>query len=132
MGRPGPIMLWLGLSGLAVGGMALGGVAIATPVFAQGRNQPAPPASKPTFYNPDPATCQPEAIRSGFARQLQPYADQSEAVLQRLRRVQAELTIASLKRCVAKGLLDEPTAKALAAELVGTATPQAPAPSTRP
>ena len=96
---------------------------------AQGRNQPAPPASRPTVYDPDPNTCQPDAIRRGFARQLEPYADQSEAVWMHLRKVQLQLTVASLKRCVAKGLMDEPTARALAAELLAT---QVPAPSTRP
>jgi hypothetical protein len=48
---------------------------------AQGRRQPTPPASKPTVYNPDLSSCQPDNLRAGFQRQLQPYADQGEAVL---------------------------------------------------
>ena len=86
---------------------------------ARGRDLPAPPASRPTVYDPDLLTCQPATIRTGFARQLQPYADQSEAVLQSLRQVQADLTRATLRRCVSRGLMDEPTALALSSDLLG-------------
>lgn len=98
-------------------------------VAAQARNQPPPPASRPTIYDPDPKTCQPDNIRRAFARQLAPYADQGEAVLQQLRKVQLQLTEASLQRCVARGLLDEATARSLAAELLGA---QGPGTLTRP
>ena len=90
---------------------------------AQARNQPPRPASQPTIYDPAPATCQADNIRQGFARQLEPYADQPEAVLQHLRKVQLQLTVASLRRCVARGLMDEATARALAAELLGDQVP---------
>lgn len=115
--RPRPFWAcWLGLLAASVlctfGGQGL----------AQGRNQPAPPASKPTLYNPDPQTCQVDNVRSAFQHQLSPYADQSATVLARLRNVQAELLEATLQRCVAKDLMDGPTARSLAAELLGTTT----------
>jgi hypothetical protein len=46
-----------------------------------------------------------------------PWADQPEAVQARLRQLQAELTVGSLRRCVAKGLLTEQQARVLAAIL---------------
>jgi hypothetical protein len=116
------------------GGLAAG-MALPDRGAAQGRAQPPPPASRPVYYDPDPLTCQPATIRSGFERQLQPYADQSEAVLQQLRRVQLELTAATLRRCVAKGLMAPESARALEAELLRPgAKPgaQPPGPSTRP
>lgn len=141
MGRhnPGPLQpnpwqrRWEARRGLllAVLVLALSGEALRRHARAQGRPQPQPPPSRPSLYDPDPTTCQPEAIRSGFARQLEPYADQSEPVLQRLRQVQAQLTVASLRRCVAKGLMAEPAARALAAELLEP-RPQTSPPSTRP
>lgn len=55
---------------------------------------------------PSPAQpSRPEELESGFRRQLLPWADQSEAVLNRLRQVQAEMLRASLRRCQQRGLL---------------------------
>lgn len=98
------------------------------PARSQAEVRPSPPASRPTLYDPDAVTCQPAVIRSGFERQLQPFADQSQAVLERLRQVQLEITSASLRRCVDRGLLSPEQARAMAAELL---QPQ-PQPSTRP
>jgi hypothetical protein len=50
-------------------------------------------------------------------RGLLPYADQSPQVLAKLRRVQDDITLASLKRCVQKGLLTRPQASVLFREL---------------
>jgi hypothetical protein len=91
-------------------------------VLAQGRQQPPPPASRPTLYDPDPLTCQADSIRKEFERQLAPFADQSPAVLKRLRQVQAELLTATLQRCVTRGLMDQPTARTLTTELLGSPT----------
>jgi hypothetical protein len=117
-----------------VGGL-LAGITLPVRSAAQGRAKPPPPASRPVYYDPDPLTCQPAIIRSGFERQLQPYADQSEAVLQQLRRVQLELTAATLRRCVARGLMTPESASALEAELLRPGAgsgAQPPEPSTRP
>jgi hypothetical protein len=69
------------------------------------------------IYDPDPVSCQPDTIRQAFARHLAPFADQSPAVLARLRQVQLEMTDSSLRRCVAKGLMEPDTAAALRQEL---------------
>lgn len=68
-------------------------------------------------FNPDQQVCQPMAIKDGFARQLQPWADQPPAVLEQLRRVQSEMTRATLQRCVSKGLLQPAEASQLEREL---------------
>lgn len=75
------------------------------PAWGQGRQQPDLPASRPSLYDPDRTTCEPERIRSAFQQQLQPFADQSEAVLTRLRQVQLDMTRRTLKRCVERDLL---------------------------
>ncbi|MCP9941355.1 MULTISPECIES: hypothetical protein [Synechococcales] len=54
--------------------------------------EPGPPPtgtapSRPTVYDPDRTTCDAERIRTAFQQQLQPYADQSPAVLARLRQL---------------------------------------------
>ena len=112
-----PARSWLPLLVLPFIGLGWGNHA------AQARNQPPGPASRPTVYDPAPTTCQADNIRKAFARQLEPFADQPETVLQHLRKVQLQLTVASLQRCVAKGLMDEATARALAAELLGDQVP---------
>jgi hypothetical protein len=75
-----------------------------TPTRAQpSRPQPPPPPIQ--RFDPDASTCRPEELENGFRRQLLPWADQSEAVLNRLRQVQAEMLRASLRRCQQRGLL---------------------------
>lgn len=111
--------------------LAPGLALLQSPALPQGRSQPPPPASTPIRYDPDASTCQPQLIRSGFERQLQPYADQSPAVLERLRQVQLEITAATLRRCQARGLLTRQQARRLEAELLGPGGAQ-PLPSTRP
>lgn len=90
---------------------------LGTASWGQGRTMPPPPASRPTLYDPDAMTCEPDRIRSGFQRQLQPYADQSPAVLAKLRQVQLDLTERSLRRCVERQLLSPQQAAQLRAEL---------------
>ena len=101
---------------------------------AQGRPTPTPPPRKPVLYDPDPATCRADAVRTSFARQLQPFADQSPAVLQKLRGIQWQLTASTLKRCVGRGLMDAATAEQLRRELLKPGMPSLAAghPATRP
>lgn len=100
--------------------LAVGAAFVAPPAWSQGRRQPEPPASKPTTYDPDRTTCDVELIRAAFQQQLQPYADQSEAVLARLRELQLEMTRSSLKRCVARELMTAQQANQLAKELAAS------------
>ncbi len=93
--------------------------------------RPAPPQSTPRSYAVNPEVCRPERIRTSWREQLLPWADQSEAVRAQLLRVQAEITAASLRRCVEQGLLSRPEADQLAAEL-GLVGGAAEAPATRP
>jgi hypothetical protein len=92
-------------------------VPAASPAQAQGRRAPPPPTPKVVIHDPDPVSCQPDTIRQAFARHLAPFAGQSPAVMARLREVQLEMTDASLRRCVAKGLLEPDAAAALRQEL---------------
>lgn len=97
---------------------ALGfGTASPIPAQAQGRAMPPPPQSRPTVFDPDPTSCVADSIRQAFKRQLQPFQDQGEAVLASLRAVQAEMTLASLRRCVQRGLMVKAEAIKLAREL---------------
>ncbi len=87
------------------------------PAMAQRRSVPAAPASQPQIYDADVSTCSTAGMREAFERQLAPFKDQSPAVLARLAEVQAERTLASLRRCVQRGLIPEAEAVALAVEL---------------
>jgi hypothetical protein len=79
--------------------------------------RPRPPESPVRYFDSDPAACKPESIRASYKSHLLPYADQSPQVLAKLRRVQDDITLASLKRCVQKGLLTRPQASVLFREL---------------
>jgi hypothetical protein len=107
--------------------------------------RPSPPEPPVRTFDADPQACRPEAIRAAYEAHLQPFADQSPAVLAQLKRVQDDLTLASLKRCVQKGLLTRPQAselfRGLGLTLPGTVIPVTsgpppgaaqPAPSTAP
>lgn len=94
--------------------------------FAQPQ-RPAPPTSVPQTFPVNPEVCRSDRIRSAWERQLQPWADQSEAVQSQLRRVQAELMAATLQRCVDQGLLSLEVTRQIAADL-GLPPAQATAP----
>jgi len=103
------------------------------PAMAQRRSVPAAPASQPQIYDADVSTCSTAGMREAFERQLAPFKDQSPAVLARLAEVQAERTLASLRRCVQRGLIPEAEAVALAVELgLIEANPAAAQPSAVP
>ncbi len=122
--RPRPSIhrrLWLGAA------LMLGGLLWPfTPGSAQGRATPQAPPSQPQLFDPDPGTCRPETMRAAFQRQLEPYGDQDAAVLQRLKAVQAEMTLSSLRRCVRRGLMSEEEALDVGREL-GLIAPASPA-----
>ena len=48
-------------------------------------DRPDPPRSRVKIYDADPLTCRPEVIEAGFRTHMAPWADQPEAVQQRLR-----------------------------------------------
>jgi len=85
------------------------------PLLAQ--QDPPPPEPRLKNYNPDETTCQGALIRSSFAKNLLPWADQPEPVLASLRQVQAEMTQATLASCVRQKLMTPAQAAALQKEL---------------
>ena len=85
------------------------------PLLAQ--QDPPPPEPRLKNYNPDETTCQGALIRSSFAKNLLPWADQPEPVLASLRQVQAEMTRATLASCVSQKLMTPAQAAALQKEL---------------
>jgi hypothetical protein len=106
---------------------------------SEAAERPQPPEARVRYFESDPQACKPEAISASYKSHLQPYADQSPEVLAKLRRVQDDLTLASLKRCVQKGLLTRPQAsvlfRSLGLTLPGTVIPVTapqPSPATAP
>ncbi len=137
MARSIPPAVLLSLPGF-LGALAL--VLIPTSGRAAEPQRPSPPPPRIQYFDSDPQACKPEAIRAAYAAHLLPFADQSPEVLARLKRLQDDITLASLKRCVEKGLLTRPQAselfRGLGLTLPGTpiqpsAAPSA-SPSTRP
>ena len=61
--------------------------------------------AEPKRYDPDPQACQPQAIRKTFQANQLPWKDQPEVVQQRLRQLQAAMTLDTLRDCQAKGLM---------------------------
>ena len=85
------------------------------PLLAQ--QDPPPPEPRLKQYHPDETTCQGALIRSSFAKNLLPWADQPEPVLASLRQVQAEMTRATLASCVRQNLMTPAQAAAMQREL---------------
>jgi hypothetical protein len=80
-------------------------------------DRPQPPPPRVQYFDSDPAACKPENISASFHAHLLPWADQGPEVMARLRQVQSEMTLASLRRCVLKGLLTRDQALALVKDL---------------
>ena len=114
---------------LALLGLAWAPVCLLAPLRAQPM-RPSPPASVPLQLDPDATTCTPTLISQAFAQHLRPWADQPPEVLNQLRQLQAEMTRASIARCLSLGRLTPEQAKDLQTEL-GIAGPL-PQPSSRP
>ncbi|WP_216902902.1 hypothetical protein [Synechococcus sp. CCY 9618] len=108
-----------------LGGLCWSGAASPGWTVEPERPQSPPPPTR--YFDSDPLACKPEAIRSSYRAHLLPYADQSPVVLARLRRLQDDMTLASLKRCVQKGLLLRKEASTLFREL-GLTLPGTPIP----
>ncbi len=98
-------------AGLVLGVLGAG----VKPLLAQ--QDPPPPEPRLKNYHPDETTCQGALIRSSFAKNLLPWADQPEPVLASLRQVQAEMTRATLASCVRQNLMTPAQAAALQKEL---------------
>ena len=75
------------------------------------------PASPVQTFQPDLATCQPENLLRGYRQQLAAYADQPPAVVDRLKLLQRDMAVASINRCISKGLLSKQQASQLAASM---------------
>ena len=71
----------------------------------------------PKLYDPDPQACQVEMIRTTFRSNLLPWQDQTEVVQQRLRQLQAAMTLDTLRECQRKGLLTPAQVTTLTVEL---------------
>jgi hypothetical protein len=92
--------------------------------------RPQPPPPRKVLYDPDQGSCQPDNLETSYRRQMLPWADQPERVQTRLRDLQVSLLRASLKRCVARGLLTAEEAGSLERRLqLPSATPGAAAQS---
>ena len=98
-------------AGLVLGVLGAG----VKPLLAQ--QDPPPPEPRLKNYHPDETTCQGALIRSSFAKNLLPWADQPEPVLASLRQVQADMTRATLASCVRQNLMTPAQAAALQREL---------------
>ncbi len=79
--------------------------------------RPAPPASRVERFDPDASTCRPEALLRGHRQQLALFADQPPAVVAQLQRLQRDLAVGSLNRCIQRGLLSKGQARQLAAAM---------------
>jgi hypothetical protein len=100
---------------------------------------PLPGWTEPRRYDPDPETCQEEVIRRAYKANLLPWEDQPPVVRERLRQLQAAMTLDTLRNCQARGLLSPSQASSLATELQlrppsgsPTRTPAAASSPTRP
>ncbi|MFN9695636.1 MAG: hypothetical protein ACK550_17885 [Synechococcaceae cyanobacterium] len=114
---------------LALLGLACAQVSLLVPLRAEPL-RPKPPASVPLQLDPDATTCTPTVISQAFAQHLHPWADQPPEVLNQLRKLQGEMTRASIARCLSLGRLTPEQASALQTEL-GIEGPL-PQPSSRP
>lgn len=115
----------LGKSGLALAAgltLLLMGAGF-TPCRAQ--QDPPPPEPRLKEYHPDETTCQGPLIRSSFAKNLLPWAEQPPQVFASLRQVQVDMTQATLASCVRQKLMTPAQAEALQKEL-GLITPPNP------
>jgi hypothetical protein len=98
-----------------------------------------PGRGEPKRYDPDQQTCQMEAIRQAYQANLLPWDDQPPVVRQRLRKLQAAMTLDTVRDCQARGLLTPEQAAKLDAELglratsgASWAAPEPSQPPTRP
>ena len=84
-----------------------------------------PGQGQPKRYEPDRETCQVETIRRTYRANLQPWDDQPDVVRQRLRQLQAAMTLDTLRDCQSQGLLSADQVASLTAELGLSPSPAA-------
>jgi len=108
-------------------GMPLGAASAKPPPDPEATRRPAPPASRVERFDPDASTCKPENLLRGYRNQLTLFADQPPAAQAQLRRLQRDLAVGSINRCIQRGLLSKQQARTLAASMGidrdGTAKP---------
>ena len=111
-------------------------VAAAAPALRAEPDRPDSPRSRVRIYDADPLTCRPAVIEGAFRSHMAPWTDQPEAVQQRLRILQGELTRSTLERCRQKGLMTVEQVKEVETRLglnpAETPTPQASGSPARP
>jgi hypothetical protein len=75
--------------------------------------RPQPPPPRKVLYDPDQVACRAEHLEIHAREQLRPWADQPPEVLAKLRQLQGEMLRASLRRCIARGLITPAEAAAV-------------------
>ena len=93
---------------------------------------PLPGWTEAKTYDPDPETCQEEVIRRAYKANLLPWEDQPAVVQERLRQLQAAMTLDTLRNCQARGLLSPAQASSLTTELRLQPPSNAPTPTPAP
>jgi hypothetical protein len=106
-----------GFGGTAAGILILLGALCPVAKGVTPERMPAPPASPLEHHDPDATTCNSDRILAAWSQQLQAYADQPPAVLERLQAVQRDLATLSLNRCIQRGFLSRDAARALAVQM---------------
>lgn len=110
--------------------------ATASPAAAAGdpARMPAPPASPKQLFQPDALTCTRSRLLGEASDRLAPFRDQPPAVLEQLRALQQELSLASIRRCLQRGLIQPAEAQAWQEALLNpeTSTPPAAAGPSKP
>ena len=79
--------------------------------------RPSLPSAQPARLDPDQEACLPARIEAAYRSHLLPWQDQPASVQQRLLEVQAEMTRASLARCLQRGLISPEAAAAVTSNL---------------
>ncbi|MFN5116944.1 MAG: hypothetical protein ACK5FE_03590 [Cyanobacteriota bacterium] len=79
--------------------------------------RPSLPSAQPERLDPDQEACLPARIEAAYRSHLLPWQDQPASVQQRLQEVQAEMTRASLARCLQRGLISPEAAAAVTRNL---------------
>jgi hypothetical protein len=86
--------------------------------------KPELPLARKVVYEPNRASCTPQAISGAYRNHLKPWEDQPEPVLARLRLLQAEMTRTSLSRCIEQGLLTTDQARQVETSIGLVSPPQ--------
>lgn len=113
--RPATVLTNAALALVLVG--PLGAALAKPPPDPEADRRPDPPASRVERFDPDVSTCRPENLLRGYRNQLALFADQPPAAQAQLKRLQRDLAVSSLNRCIQRGLLSKQQARTLAASM---------------